>query len=70
MTDDTGILGIGKHNWFMPASITLLCCRKCGIVRRQDDLNSPCRGHVVLSLRDEYTEASDSVIETSEGEEL
>ena len=50
------LLGIGEHDWFKPAFLKFECCRKCGIVRRSDGKNNPCRGRVVLSLRDEYTE--------------
>lgn len=48
------ILGIGEHDWFEYRGLP--CCRKCGFVRRADGKNMPCRGRVVLSLRDEYTE--------------
>lgn len=48
--------GRGEHDWFVPKFIGYECCRKCGIVRRADDKNKPCRGRVTLSLRDEYTE--------------
>lgn len=50
------ILGVGIHDWFKPDFIPHECCRKCGIVRRRDDKNGPCRGKVTLSLRDEYSE--------------
>jgi len=49
-------LGVGAHDWFLPERIPYQCCRKCGVVRRTDGKNSPCRGRVVLSLRDDYTE--------------
>lgn len=52
------ILGIGVHDWFTPGFIGYECCRKCGMVRRADDKNKPCRDRVVLSLRDEYTEGA------------
>ncbi len=50
--------GIGVHDWFLPKFIGYECCRKCGIVRRADDKNGPCRDRVVLSLRDEYAEGN------------
>ena len=56
--DMEAILGIGIHDWFVPAFIGRECCRKCGIMRRADDRNKPCRGKVVLSLRDEYTDSA------------
>lgn len=52
------LLGIGEHDWFVPEFIGYECCRKCGIVKRRDGKNKPCRGVVTLSLRDEYTEGS------------
>ncbi len=30
---------------------TLVCCRDCGIVRRRDDRNKPCRGIVGVTPR-------------------
>ena len=52
------LLGVGKHHWFIPDNIQYECCRKCGIVRRADDKNGPCKGDVRLSLRDECTEGA------------
>lgn len=46
------------HDWFVPEFIGYECCRKCGIVRRADDKNKPCKGVVRVALRDEYTEAA------------
>jgi hypothetical protein len=53
-------LGVGVHDWFVPKFIGYACCRKCGVVKRTDDQNNPCRERVVLSLRDEYTEGSNN----------
>jgi hypothetical protein len=41
------------HDWFVPNGLERLgeCCRDCGIVRRADDLNGPCRGKVRVELR-------------------
>lgn len=39
------------HDWFIPKGIAYECCRKCGIVRRRDDKNSPCKGVVKIVLR-------------------
>lgn len=36
----------------------LVCCRDCGIVRRADDNNKPCRGKVKVTLRDETLPAA------------
>lgn len=40
------------HEWFVPEFIGYECCRKCGIVRRRDDENKPCRGVARVTLRD------------------
>jgi hypothetical protein len=41
------------HEWaeWKFASMTLICCNKCGIVRRPDDRNKPCKGVVKVGLR-------------------
>lgn len=36
------------HQWFMPSGVKWECCRACGIVRRADDNNSPCKGKVKM----------------------
>lgn len=61
------LLGVGQHDWFVPKFIGYECCRKCGIVRRRDGQSKPCRGRVVLSLRDEYTAAKANGEPTTEG---
>jgi len=40
----------GEHYWMMFG--TLPCCAHCGIVRRRDGKNRPCRGKVRVALRD------------------
>jgi hypothetical protein len=37
------------HHWIKAFNLT--CCRDCGIVRRADDQNKPCRGLVGIALR-------------------
>jgi hypothetical protein len=37
-----------EHEWFRPNFISYDCCRKCGIVRRADGNNKPCKGFVYL----------------------
>ncbi len=37
------------HHWI--SAFKLTCCRDCGIVRRADDQNKPCRGVVRVGLR-------------------
>lgn len=49
MTDPTGVAA-GKHHWFKRFGLT--CCKHCGIVRRADGLNKPCRGKVRVELRE------------------
>ncbi len=41
------------HEWakWEFASMTLVCCNQCGIVRRRDDSNKPCKGKVRIGLR-------------------
>ncbi len=39
----------GVHCWFMFHSIPSCAC--CGVVRRRDDSNAPCRGIVTVHLR-------------------
>lgn len=39
---------VGTHDWFKPDFLEYECCRKCGIVRRRDDKNKPCKGVVKL----------------------
>lgn len=42
------------HRWFVPkGTLSRLgeCCRVCGVVRRADDENSPCRGRVSVGPR-------------------
>lgn len=38
------------HEWFQFSN--LVACRACGVVRRADDKNSPCKGPVRVALRD------------------
>lgn len=52
---DGAEVDIGKlHEWFVPEFIGYECCRKCGIVRRRDDKNNPCRGKVRVTLRESF----------------
>lgn len=37
------------HVWWIWQGIE--CCKVCGIVRRKDDKNKPCRGPVKITLR-------------------
>lgn len=38
------------HHWV--EAFNLVCCRDCGIVRREDDQNKPCKGVVRVGPRD------------------
>lgn len=55
--DDTMTIEVAEreryHRWFVPKGIGYECCRDCGIVRRADDKNSPCRGKVRVGPRGE-----------------
>ncbi len=41
------------HEWanWVFKSMTLVCCNNCGIIRRPDDNNKPCKGRVDVALR-------------------
>lgn len=39
------------HQWFYFQHDKFQCCRNCGLVRRDDDKNSQCRGKVKVELR-------------------
>jgi hypothetical protein len=41
--------GDETHEWFDFSG--MICCRQCGIVRRRDRMNKPCRGPVGIALR-------------------
>lgn len=43
------------HHWVQ--RFNLVCCRDCGIVRRADDKNSPCKGIVTVELRSPTNES-------------
>jgi hypothetical protein len=45
----------GEHYWMMFNNLP--CCAHCGIVRRRDGKNKPCRGKVRVALRDASTAA-------------
>ncbi len=38
--------GVGEHDWFQFRDLT--CCRTCGIVKRADGTNKPCKGQAYL----------------------
>lgn len=38
-----------KHLWFEWHGMT--CCKLCGIVKRADGKNKPCKGEVKITLR-------------------
>lgn len=40
-----------QHQHFWHERFGLTCCKKCGMVRRADDKNKPCRGPVRVGLR-------------------
>lgn len=42
---------MSAHIWFKPHFLTYECCRDCGIVKRRDGENSPCKGPVKVALR-------------------
>ena len=44
-----------EHDWFKPDFLAYECCRKCGIVKRADGGNGPCKGVVRVEMRDDPT---------------
>lgn len=44
-----------SHRWH--ARLGLECCSECGIVRRADDKNGPCRGPIRVTLREEKAQS-------------
>jgi hypothetical protein len=40
-----------SHKWFRWKKDEFQCCRLCGVVKRSDDRNGPCRGKVKITLR-------------------
>ena len=52
-------LRIGGHQWVEANDLVKWPhCAVCGIIRRHDDKNNPCKGAAKLSLRSYYTEGS------------
>ncbi|MDB5612084.1 MAG: hypothetical protein JWP25_8984 [Bradyrhizobium sp.] len=39
------------HKWFYYDGVKGDCCQKCGIVRRADRMNNPCKGPVKVGPR-------------------
>lgn len=42
----------GEHEWFTYGRLNWECCKVCGIVRRIDGKNSPCKGPSPVGPRD------------------
>ena len=56
---DGGALRIGGHQWVEANDLVKWPhCAVCGIIRRHDDKNNPCKGAAKLALREYYTEGS------------
>ena len=57
--DDSDGLRIGGHQWVEANDLVKWPhCAVCGIIRRHDDKNKPCKGAAKLSLRNYYTEGA------------
>lgn len=41
----------GEHAWFVFKDDNFDSCAKCGIIRRKDDKNIPCKGKTKITLR-------------------
>ena len=55
--DDTDGLRIGGHQWVEANDLVKWPhCAVCGIIRRHDDKNKPCKGAAKIGLRNYYTE--------------
>lgn len=52
----TVIATTNGHPWIRAFGMT--CCRDCGMVRRADDKNKPCRGVVRVGPREEPAEVT------------
>ena len=41
------------HEWaeWVFTSRTMICCNRCGLVRRADGTSNPCKGRVRVALR-------------------
>lgn len=41
------------HEWaeWKFTRMTMVCCNKCGLVRRKDGTSNPCKGKVRVALR-------------------
>lgn len=44
---------VEAHDWFTYGRLNWECCRACGIVRRKDGQNSPCKGVVSVGPREQ-----------------
>lgn len=47
-----------RHEWFKADFMKWESCKKCGVVRRADDANSPCKGTIGVALRKPYPHPS------------
>lgn len=45
-----------EHEWFTYGRLNWECCRVCGVVRRKDGNNSPCKGPVAVGPRETLDE--------------
>ena len=41
------------HRWIKANWLKWVTCSKCGIIRKGDDSNKPCKGVVGISLREQ-----------------
>ncbi len=41
----------GEHEWFRHPTLIFDSCKLCGIIKRADGRNKPCRGLVKIGLR-------------------
>lgn len=53
-----------EHEWFFYERLKCECCRNCGIIRRLDGKNKPCRGVTgVVPRTDKLTTGKSNIVE-------
>lgn len=65
MTDIVITQAVETHVWHDRFDLT--CCKACGIVRRADRQNKPCRGVVKVALRATAIRALEHTVQDGRG---
>lgn len=45
-----------EHKWVRREVLRMTCCSLCGVVKRTDGMNGPCRGPAYPALRSALTQ--------------